>query len=252
MPVKVFGSPTSPEVARAMTCLFEKEIEFQLICVDSFRSTKRLPQPPHGEAVAFEDGDVTLVESRKILRHIAEKYKDQGNRDLFGPGALERASIEQWLETGEKCFDVPSADMLYSLAYLQLDGRGAGAPAAAVVAPAEAGGDAAAVGEEPQGGGQAAGHLRSALRRDGVPGLRQLHDRRPLPPAQRRQHRRGPAPHRVAQEREEVVGHHLPPGFMEQGQGAAAVHGDGGAVLISNPGLQANRISMHDSIVLNF
>ena len=61
MPVKVFGSPTSPDVARVMTCLFEKEIEFQLICVDSFRSTKRLPQPPHGEAVAFEDGDVTLV-----------------------------------------------------------------------------------------------------------------------------------------------------------------------------------------------
>ncbi|KAJ1296405.1 hypothetical protein BS78_01G297800 [Paspalum vaginatum] len=134
MPVKVFGSPTSTEVARVLTCLFEKDVEFQLIRVDSFRGTKRLPQylklQPHGEALTFEDGNVTLVESRKILRHVAEKYKDQGNRDLFGPGALERASIEQWLQTEAQSFDIPSADMAYSLAYLPLDGRGAGLPAA--------------------------------------------------------------------------------------------------------------------------
>nr|ACG25073.1 hypothetical protein [Zea mays] len=72
MPVKVFGSPTSAEVARVLACLFEKDVEFQLIRVDSFRGTKRLPQS----------------------------------------------------------FDVPSADMVYSLAYLppdmQLDGRGGG------------------------------------------------------------------------------------------------------------------------------
>ncbi|ONL99618.1 glutathione transferase14 [Zea mays] len=134
MPVKVFGSPTSAEVARVLACLFEKDVEFQLIRVDSFRGTKRLPQylklQPHGEALTFEDGNVTLVESRKILRHIADKYKNQGYRDLFGPGALERASIEQWLQTEAQSFDVPSADMVYSLAYLppdmQLDGRGVG------------------------------------------------------------------------------------------------------------------------------
>jgi glutathione S-transferase len=48
------------------------------------------------------------VESRKIQRHIADKYKNQGYRDLFGPGALERASIEQWLQTEAQSFDVPS------------------------------------------------------------------------------------------------------------------------------------------------
>ena len=79
-----------------------------------------------------------IAESRKILRHIADKYKQQGYKDLFGPGALERASIEQWLQTEAHSFDIPSADMVYSLAYLPpdmpLDGRaGAGgglAPAA--------------------------------------------------------------------------------------------------------------------------
>ena len=44
MPVKVFGSPASAEVARVLTCLFEKDVEFQLIRVDSFRGPKRLPQ----------------------------------------------------------------------------------------------------------------------------------------------------------------------------------------------------------------
>lgn len=74
------------------------------------------------------------AESRKILRHIADaqKYKNQGNKELFGPGALERASIEQWLQTEEQNFNVPSADMLYSLSYLPadmpLDGRGGGPP----------------------------------------------------------------------------------------------------------------------------
>jgi glutathione S-transferase len=71
------------------------------------------------------------AESRKILRHIADKYKNQGNKDLFGPGALERASIEQWLQTEAHSFDIPSADLVYSLAYLPpdmpLDGRGAAA-----------------------------------------------------------------------------------------------------------------------------
>uniref|UniRef100_A0A0E0MAB2 glutathione transferase n=1 Tax=Oryza punctata TaxID=4537 RepID=A0A0E0MAB2_ORYPU len=132
--VKVFGSPSSAEVARVLACLFEKDVEFQLIRVDSFRGAKRMPQylklQPHGEALTFEDGNVTLVESRKIIRHIADKYKNQGNPDLIGTGALERSSIEQWLQTEAQSFDVPSADMVYSLAYLppttQLDGAAGG------------------------------------------------------------------------------------------------------------------------------
>lgn len=120
--VKVFGSPASAEVARVLACLFEKDVEFQLIRVDSFRGPNRMPQylklQPHGEALTFEDGNVTLVESRKILRHIADKYKAQGNPGLIGTGALERSSIEQWLQTEAQSFDVPSADMIYSLGFL--------------------------------------------------------------------------------------------------------------------------------------
>lgn len=122
--VKVFGSPTSSEVARVLACLFEKDVEFQLIRVDSFRGPRRMPQylklQPHGEALTFEDANVTLVESRKILRHVADKYKMQGNPDLIGTGALERSSIEQWLQTEAQSFDMPSADLVYSLGFLPL------------------------------------------------------------------------------------------------------------------------------------
>ncbi|KAL6660258.1 hypothetical protein ACP70R_002380 [Stipagrostis hirtigluma subsp. patula] len=120
--VKVFGSPTSAEVARVLMCLFEKEVEFQLIRVDAYRGPQRMPQylklQPHGEALTFEDDNLTLSESRGILRHISHKYAKQGNPDLIGTGALERASIEQWLQTEAQSFDAPSAEMVFSLAFL--------------------------------------------------------------------------------------------------------------------------------------
>ncbi|WVZ55366.1 hypothetical protein U9M48_006035 [Paspalum notatum var. saurae] len=120
--VKVFGSPTSAEVARVLMCLFEKDVEFQLVRVDAYRGPKRMPQylklQPHGEALTFEDDNITLSESRGILRHISHKYAKQGNPDLIGTGALERASIEQWLQTEAQSFDAPSAEMVYSLAFL--------------------------------------------------------------------------------------------------------------------------------------
>lgn len=42
--VKVFGSPSSAEVARVLACLFEKDVEFQLIRVDTYKGQKRLPE----------------------------------------------------------------------------------------------------------------------------------------------------------------------------------------------------------------
>ncbi|KAJ4777832.1 Glutathione S-transferase [Rhynchospora pubera] len=119
--VKIFGSPTSAEVARVLTCLFEKDVEFQLIRVDTYRGPQRMPEylklQPRGEALTFEDGKLTLVESRKICRHIAENYPEQGYKDLLGAGALERATIEQWLQTEEHSFDPPCSDLVFSLAF---------------------------------------------------------------------------------------------------------------------------------------
>jgi len=42
--IKVFGSPASAEVARVLTCLFEKDVEFQLIRVENFKGRERKPE----------------------------------------------------------------------------------------------------------------------------------------------------------------------------------------------------------------
>lgn len=42
--IKVFGSPTSAEVARVLACLFEKDVEFQLVRVDNYKGTERKPE----------------------------------------------------------------------------------------------------------------------------------------------------------------------------------------------------------------
>ncbi|KAM0949793.1 putative glutathione transferase [Dioscorea sansibarensis] len=124
--VKVFGSPTSTEVARVLACLFEKDVDFQLIRIDGFKGMERKPDylklQPSGQALTFEDGNETLVESRKICRYIAEKFADQGNKDLLGKGTLERASIEQWLQTEMQSFEPPTSALVFNLAYAPIMG----------------------------------------------------------------------------------------------------------------------------------
>ncbi|KMZ75929.1 Glutathione S-transferase Phi class [Zostera marina] len=118
--INVFGSPTSTEVARVLACLFEKNVEFQLIRVDGFKGAHRkkdyLKQQSTGQALTYEEGKTTLVDSRAICRHVSKKFAEQGNKDLLGIGTLERASIEQWLQTEENSFNVPSSNLVFHLA----------------------------------------------------------------------------------------------------------------------------------------
>ncbi|KAL0907886.1 hypothetical protein M5K25_022337 [Dendrobium thyrsiflorum] len=124
--VQVFGSPASTEVARVLTCLFEKEVEFQLIRTDTYKGKNRRPDylklQPSGESLTYEDGKSTLVDSRAICLHIADNYAEQGNKDLLGRGRLERASIEQWLRTESQIFDPPSSTLVFYLAFAPLQG----------------------------------------------------------------------------------------------------------------------------------
>ncbi|XP_008791960.1 glutathione S-transferase F9-like [Phoenix dactylifera] len=119
--LKVFGQPASTDVARVLTCLFEKNLEFQLIRIDTFKGEHRIPeflrlQDPAGR-VTFKDGKLTLVDSRYICRHISEKYPDEGNKTLFGTGILERALVEQWLQSEALTFEPPSSTLVFHLAF---------------------------------------------------------------------------------------------------------------------------------------
>ncbi|XP_073001826.1 glutathione S-transferase F11-like [Typha latifolia] len=119
--LKVFGQPASTDVARVLTCLFEKNLDFQLVRTDTFKGEHKVPeflrlQDPSGQ-VTFKDGKQTYVDSREICRLICSKYGDMGNKELFGTGALERASIEQWLQAEAMNFDPLSSELVFHLAF---------------------------------------------------------------------------------------------------------------------------------------
>ncbi|KAJ1693688.1 hypothetical protein LUZ63_010386 [Rhynchospora breviuscula] len=125
--LKVFGQPASTEVSRVLTCLIEKNLEFQLIRIDSFKREHKIPeflqlQDPSGQ-VTFREGDLTLIDSRKIIRHLCDKYADQGNKKLYGNGSLEKASIEQWLQAEAQNFGPPSTELVFHLAFAKPLGK---------------------------------------------------------------------------------------------------------------------------------
>uniref|UniRef100_A0A0E0CUS6 glutathione transferase n=1 Tax=Oryza meridionalis TaxID=40149 RepID=A0A0E0CUS6_9ORYZ len=117
----VFGQPASTDVARVLTCLFEKNLEFELIRIDTFKKEHKLPEfiklrDPTGQ-VTFKHGGKTLVDSRAICRYLCTQFPDDGNRTIYGTGSLERASIEQWLQAEAQSFDAPSSELVFHLAF---------------------------------------------------------------------------------------------------------------------------------------
>ncbi|XP_051139907.1 glutathione S-transferase PARB-like [Andrographis paniculata] len=120
-PVKLYGPPMSTAVARVLACLHEKEVQFQLVPLDMSKGEHKMPDylklQPFGQVPAFEDGSITLFESRAISRYVCEKYASQGNKSLFGTNPLEKASIDQWLEAEGHNFHPPSAFLILRLLY---------------------------------------------------------------------------------------------------------------------------------------
>ncbi|GJN09172.1 hypothetical protein PR202_ga27154 [Eleusine coracana subsp. coracana] len=119
--LQVFGQPASTDVARVLTCLFEKNLEFELVRTDTFKKSHKLPEfiklrDPTGQ-VTFKHGDKTIVDSRAICRYLCTNFPEDGNRKLYGMGALERASIEQWLQAEAQSFDAPSSQLVFQLAF---------------------------------------------------------------------------------------------------------------------------------------
>ncbi|KNA20153.1 hypothetical protein SOVF_055030 [Spinacia oleracea] len=103
MGVKVYGLPISTCTATILTCLHEKEAEFEFLPVDLFVAEHKQPpflsKNPFGQIPVLEDDDLTLFESRAMSSYIAEKYKDNGTTDLLRQGDLKEAAIVKvWME----------------------------------------------------------------------------------------------------------------------------------------------------------
>ncbi|RLN39104.1 glutathione S-transferase F11-like [Panicum miliaceum] len=132
--VQVFGQPASTDVARVMACLLERKLEFQLVRTDAFRRGNKLPElDPRGQ-VMLKHGDITLTDSRDICRYVCTEFPRWCTRDLYGAGALERASVEKWLQAEAQSFDAPSAALAFHLAFAP---RVAGVPSSSSPADGE-------------------------------------------------------------------------------------------------------------------
>ncbi|CAN6345276.1 unnamed protein product [Urochloa humidicola] len=97
--VKVYGWAMSPFVSRALLCLEEAGVGYELVPMSrdggDHRRPDHLARNPFGQVPVLEDGDLTVFESRAIGRHVLRKYKPE----LLGEGNLKKsAMVNVWLE----------------------------------------------------------------------------------------------------------------------------------------------------------
>jgi glutathione S-transferase len=107
--MKLYGIASSTCTGRVLLSLFEKEVEdFELVIVNVRKGEGKKPEylklQPFGLIPVLEDGDLTLYESRAIIRYIANKYEGQGTV-LYGKDIKERAKVDQWLEVEGQNFN---------------------------------------------------------------------------------------------------------------------------------------------------
>lgn len=109
--IKVHGLPFSSCTARVLACLNEKQIEYELIPVNVQGGDHKQPQylsfNPFGLIPALQDGDLTLFESRAIIKYLAKKYNGQGSPNLLGSTVEEEAVVEQWCDVEAHHFNPP-------------------------------------------------------------------------------------------------------------------------------------------------
>ncbi|KAK1692708.1 hypothetical protein QYE76_009405 [Lolium multiflorum] len=102
--VKVYGVVASPFVATVLLYLEETGVGYELVPVDmAAREQKTKPylcRNPFGKIPTFEDGEITLFESRAISRYILRKYGPAGTpKDLLRESNLEEsAMVDAWME----------------------------------------------------------------------------------------------------------------------------------------------------------
>jgi len=116
--IKVHGTPFSPAVMRVAAALYEKQLEFDFVPIDMGKKEHKtesfLKLNPFGKVPAFEDGDLTLFESRAITRYIAQEYADKGT-ELVSSDSKKLAITGVWLEVEGHNFEPPAAKLIWEL-----------------------------------------------------------------------------------------------------------------------------------------
>ncbi|KAL3699163.1 hypothetical protein R1sor_017185 [Riccia sorocarpa] len=110
MAIKIYGPFRSPFVMAVALAIYEKDQEFELLMMD-IKSPEYLNNfNPFGKIPSYQDEDITLFESKAIMRYIATKFADEGT-PLLGSTIVEQALCNQWLEVHSHSFTQPMVEM---------------------------------------------------------------------------------------------------------------------------------------------
>ncbi|GAB2294256.1 hypothetical protein Dimus_028471 [Dionaea muscipula] len=117
MAPKLYGLRMSTCTGRVLLCLYEKQVEFELLVVDLFGFEHKQPQflakNPFGQVPVLEDGELTIFESRAITKYITDKYKDQGY-DLTRDANIHEATlVNVWMEVESHRYHPPISAIIY-------------------------------------------------------------------------------------------------------------------------------------------
>ncbi|KAJ0976252.1 hypothetical protein J5N97_018217 [Dioscorea zingiberensis] len=117
MGVKLYGFPASTCTARVKAALEEYGVEYELVPINLATGEHKQPAyiscNPFELVPAFQDGDLTLFESRAITRYIARKYKN-GVKDLLKESdAAAGALVDVWMEVESHQFNPAVSTIFY-------------------------------------------------------------------------------------------------------------------------------------------
>ncbi|GAV88953.1 GST_C domain-containing protein/GST_N_3 domain-containing protein [Cephalotus follicularis] len=127
MTIKVYGAALSTNTVRVLTCLREKQVDFELVHVDLFKAEQRLPhflaKNPFGQIPVLEDGDLILFESRAITTYIAEKFKETGYDLIRYQDPKEAALVKVWVEVESQQYNPAIKPIIYQNFVMPLMGK---------------------------------------------------------------------------------------------------------------------------------
>ncbi|RDX74892.1 Glutathione S-transferase F13 [Mucuna pruriens] len=127
MALKLYGLAMSTNTARAMICLHEKELDFELVPVNVFTAEHKQPpflsKNPFGLIPVLEDGDLTLFESRAITAYVAEKLKETGADLIRHKDAKEGAMVKMWTEVESHYYEPAVSGIIYEYFVAPFEGK---------------------------------------------------------------------------------------------------------------------------------
>ncbi|CAM6037036.1 unnamed protein product [Sphagnum compactum] len=118
MTIKVYGTKQSTCSQRVYLALHEKEIyDYHIVHVDLLKGEHKRPEflkiQPFAKIPVYQDEEVTIFESRAIVRYIAEKFKDKGTITLYGRNLKEKGLVEQWVEVESQNYNPPVDEIVH-------------------------------------------------------------------------------------------------------------------------------------------